>query len=120
MFTERMQGNVLDEDHLAVVFLEAYLQVTGPDGTLLHLGKEHLFWGLRNPAEPGRIIWPGSVASEAGRVVYPTLSPICIRSGSGWSAPPFTVTSSKPFSKSAVILAPSIPSGRFMLRRKRP
>jgi hypothetical protein len=34
MFTARMQGNVLDEDHLAVVFLEAYLQVTGPSSTL--------------------------------------------------------------------------------------
>ena len=42
-----MQGYVPDKDHLAVVFLEAHLQV--PDGILFQPGKEHLV-GLRNPA----------------------------------------------------------------------
>lgn len=56
----------------------------------------------------------------SSRCVQPTWLRIRTRRGSGRSAPPSIVISSKPSTKPASILPSSAPSGRLMVRRKCP
>ena len=63
--------------------------------------------------------WPGH--ADSGRILEcPVGYPISIRSGSWWSTPSLTMTSSKPFLKLALILLPSMPSASFILLLKWP
>jgi hypothetical protein len=63
----------------------------------------------------------GPATPFSGRLMErPAGYPISMRSGSRWSTPSLTMTSSKPFLKLALILLPSMPSASFILLLKWP
>ena len=78
---------------------------------------------------PGRLYWttvraptaaPGLYCEATPPYAQPSWLRIRTRWGSGRFAPPSMVISSKPSWNMASILLPSTPSGRLMIRRKRP